>query len=1151
MDPFSALNIATSVAQFLEFGCSLVSNTAQIYHSAHGATVSHVETTFAARRLLELSERMKASLRDQTLLEPPGSPPDKPQRPIAPTRVDSTSAGNLEYDKQLEAYAVKMAEFDKESEIYPYRKAEFEGLVERYPRAKKSLEALCEICDNCITLSKELLAKLDELRLQGPKHRKFKSLLLALKSVWSTEAICDLKRRLESHRRELSDHLLAATCEKLNVLSIKEPESELKTDTRFKSLELSHQKCIDDLRNVLQSVITKAHGQIGIELATLRELLESMQKEKLAKAEGKYVEEQRQLDEKANFTVLRHLWFETLSTRREEIAEAHKSTFAWIFEDPETVRSTSDIADNTRPWTNFVKWLRDGENIYWVNGKAGSGKSTLMKYVRESPETLTHLRKWAGSAELRVAGFYFWNSGSREQYSQLGLFRSLLYQILCKRQDLIRFVFGAEWDVSRDTKHIFDNFSMQECVQSLRRLREAFTSLVNLASKQVKLCFFVDGLDEYEGGDSDGPEGIIKVFTDIPQSTYLKICLSSRPWFEFEEAFKNGPKLRLQDLTYRDIRLYVNDKLGSHPLMIQLSRCHPEQTATFVTEILSKANGVFLWIVLVTKSLLDGLKYGDDISNLQNRLKTIPPRLEDLYTHMLNGVDKYYISHASRIFQIYHSASDINVRPNVLELDLAFTATYADAMTEEREVMSQENILERCNRMLLRLKVWCGGLLEAHDHLDSTWEAKEDTDDLSRRQLPALTSSEVREVEDSRMSQIKAAAKVSYLHRTARDYLKKDFVRAKLEENTKPSLESEPFDPNISLLMSYLINFKQSVCSFYLDTQLDLESRVWSVVENICHLAQNADSSKTTLVVALLEEFHEVGGHMFLRTSMLPDSPFRKGICPSHSFEWWEGYLFVAVRFGLCEFVERCLLKYRAPQIPPTLPGHTILVYALGLSADNFPGNFPIPEQPAFSPMIDLLLRCGEDPNTVLDSCTVWEYCLHAYRTDPAPTFNKDVHYRKWTRILGSMLHHGAAINPATDALDLPHFLYPWKFEETQDMIKYGTHQKPQSLEALINDLATKAPPDAAALLRQIYAQRKCDSASKSSASGFSSSTTRKRPRDNFKETRAPDGAVCIELFDDSDDDAKLIARPGPKIESPEIAAPSSTKRLRVEIDLT
>jgi hypothetical protein len=84
MDPFSALSIATSVAQFVEFGCSLFSETRQIYKSLDGATVSQVETSLAATRLLELSERMKFSLRHQTLPKPPDLPPIHASSPPPP-----------------------------------------------------------------------------------------------------------------------------------------------------------------------------------------------------------------------------------------------------------------------------------------------------------------------------------------------------------------------------------------------------------------------------------------------------------------------------------------------------------------------------------------------------------------------------------------------------------------------------------------------------------------------------------------------------------------------------------------------------------------------------------------------------------------------------------------------------------------------------------------------------------------------------------------------------------------------------------------------------------------------------------------------------------------------------------------------------------
>jgi len=135
-----------------------------------------------------------------------------------------------------------------------------------------------------------------------------------------------------------------------------------------------------------------------------------------------------QLDDKTASTLLQSLRFPTMTHRGEEIAEAHKRTFEWAFRAPE---------NGYRPWSDFVEWLQTGGQLYWINGKAGSGKSTLMRYVYENNLTHQYLQAWAGNADLRVAAFFFWNSGCAEQRSLEGLLRSLLFKILRCRQDLI------------------------------------------------------------------------------------------------------------------------------------------------------------------------------------------------------------------------------------------------------------------------------------------------------------------------------------------------------------------------------------------------------------------------------------------------------------------------------------------------------------------------------------------------------------------------------------------------------------------------------------------------------------------------------------------------------------------------------------------
>lgn len=147
-----------------------------------------------------------------------------------------------------------------------------------------------------------------------------------------------------------------------------------------------------------------------------------------------------------------------------------------------------------------------------------------------------------------------------------------------------------EWLENRSSKHSPRDVSRRWAVYALnnkvKRLKEALAYLVTLASDRLKLCFLIDGLDEYEGNDLEGPEAIIDVFKTISCSPYVKVCVSSRPWIQFEKASATGPSLRLQDLTYNDIRTYVYDKFGSDPQMLQLSPSHSCQTAELVKEIL-------------------------------------------------------------------------------------------------------------------------------------------------------------------------------------------------------------------------------------------------------------------------------------------------------------------------------------------------------------------------------------------------------------------------------------------------------------------------------------------------------------------------------------------------------------------------------------
>jgi hypothetical protein len=139
---------------------------------------------------------------------------------------------------------------------------------------------------------------------------------------------------------------------------------------------------------------------------------------------------------------------------------------------------------------------------------------------------------------------------------------------------------------------------------------------VNLGNEtrfSTRFCFFVDGLDEYDGEHLD----IINVLRRFVSSPSFKLCVSSRPWNVFVEAFggNTGQKMLLQDFTRGDITLYVKNKLEEdHRFLVLMHRDH--RYKKLIEDIVKKAEGVFLWVYLVVRSLLRGLTDDNDITTL-------------------------------------------------------------------------------------------------------------------------------------------------------------------------------------------------------------------------------------------------------------------------------------------------------------------------------------------------------------------------------------------------------------------------------------------------------------------------------------------------------------------------------------------------------
>lgn len=464
--------------------------------------------------------------------------------------------------------------------------------------------------------------------------------------------------------------------------------------------------------------------------------------------------------------LLESLHFSELRDRHDRIAEAHQRTFQWIYGKPHS---------GERSWTHFVQWLEGDGSLYWITGKAGSGKSTLMKYLFNNGRTMDHLKIWASGKHLVVVAFFFWNSGTDIQSSQDGLLRSLLFQVLVKSTKLIPRLFPERWEV-------YSLFSDDISPWSRQELRKAFRLLAHDGALDTKYCLLIDGLDEFDGEHSN----LIDFLKDIVTSTHLKICVSSRPWVVFEDAFNHQPNLMLQDLTYPDITNFINSAFSNHAGFTELKMREPQYASDLLEAIAQKAAGVFLWVHLVVQSLLAGLLNSDRVSDLQRRLDSLPPDLENLYEKILKSLDPFYFQHAAQYFQIIRRSAE---PPSLLSLSFADDEPGYVQRINIHPLNSHDKML-RAHMMRRRINSRCKGLLEV---------ASDDSSPRSR----AFSSNSFLPFTPRIEADWSASRTVQYLHRTVKDYVESSNVWKDIVAATQ-----DDYSPSLALCMSSLAQLK-------------------------------------------------------------------------------------------------------------------------------------------------------------------------------------------------------------------------------------------------------------------------------------------------------------------------------------------------------
>ncbi|KAI0548149.1 hypothetical protein F4679DRAFT_327914 [Xylaria curta] len=578
----------------------------------------------------------------------------------------------------------------------------------------KDAAGLKNLASSCKTDCDELLSMMQSLSVDGGANRHWESIKASVRNFQHKGQIKGLEDRIMKAQNMMTLHVQSVIQDQVASLS-----KTVVSLQRNKTLQLRQDEKLDritqDINYLRMRGDFKAFSPTDIE--------------QIANRLSKCLSLQ---DEVARLQIiLSSLQFDTRPIRHSSISEANVATFRWIFE------------------SKFSNWLRDGDGIFWISGKPGSGKSTMMKFIADSPMTSQIANEWAGPRPVIIACHYFWNPGTDMQRSQQGLLQTLLFDIFRQCLTLVPLVCPKRWEMA---SRVDIGFNASWTVPELSACLQEIAGRDN---STARFCLFIDGLDEFSGDYVD----LCQALQSVAVSRHIKLCVSSRPWNVFQDFFGQNPStiLSIHEFTWDDIRGFAKSRLETHPRWKTccMDEDHKRQ---LIQEIAERAEGVFLWAFLVTQSLREGLNNDDTIMDLQQRLRSLPTDLELLFKNLLNGVDPVYHEYMAGIIQIARSAK------SPLNLCLYYHP--------EKQFESDDYAYSEVQR------------LGCDEHSKAL--------ELTRRRINSKTRGLLETVSSDPLSP-QGMQTVQFLHRTVRDFLRTremaDFLSEKSRDNFDPALE--------------------------------------------------------------------------------------------------------------------------------------------------------------------------------------------------------------------------------------------------------------------------------------------------------------------------------------------------------------------------
>lgn len=649
------------------------------------------------------------------------------------------------------------------------------------------LSRVAEQCWEAANGLKQELGKLDIAPTSSRIRKHLRTLKVATLRNWRHDTIEDLKKSLERCESTMQSVVLVEM-----YASGKARDARLRKD--FDTLELRLQNFIDAVSKQETQM-----SQLFAENRVLHQETQAVVRQELAALNQARVSD-AELDRfKAS------LKFRGFNQRFSEISSGHEKSYDWLLGKP----TSSDVSQMEvelipyhirKTWKeicgDFSRWLQNDidSKLYWISGKPGAGKSTLMKFLcrRLKDKQVTAQESYV------VLHHFFWlgvsNSRSRQNDME-GFFSTILHQML-ELDDSLKMSLVSK--LLNELTHLRHKESSTDW--SLEDLESSAHAALKALTGKYTVFVLVDALDEHL--PSARHDNLLMAIRKLESMPNVRLVVSSRREPIFERHLADCRNLRLEQLTALDIRRFAMGSLKQSVDSNFDSDASTELLKSLVDTIVERADGVFLWARLAIDSVKRGLIDNNTEDQLQERLEDMPTELSDYLASIwkrLGDDKKIYQARAANVFSLILSEAWnsppwplINANrmwssrgrfdgsePDLLSLSFALAPEDACSFVNEQQHFGTQALLQRTKRCRQMVLSHCAGLVEiVHEEQDT---ASDGCFDIGAK-FPSPDGT------------------CRFIHRTARDFLCETPEGKEILDSNDLGLEG----PNYRLLLAFL-----------------------------------------------------------------------------------------------------------------------------------------------------------------------------------------------------------------------------------------------------------------------------------------------------------------------------------------------------------